>query len=87
MSILLSACVEDKSNGYNINQLFPQIVPDTETIEFGDVVVLYNSQQIFQVLNAGRAPLEIKMSIEANEDGVFSLTPEESTTLPSSSTK
>ena len=79
LSLLLSACVDDKSNGYNINQLFPQIVPDTEAIEFGEVVVLYNSQQIFQLLNAGRAPLEVKLDIDGNEDGVFSLDPNEST--------
>ena len=79
LSLLLSACSDDKSNGYNINQLFPQIVADTEAIEFGEVVVLYDSQQIFQILNAGRAPLEIKMNIDDNDDGVFSLEPNETT--------
>ena len=77
--LFLSSCVDDKINGYNIKQLFPQIVPQAETVEFGEVVVLYNSESSIQLLNAGRADLEVSMSINENEDGVFTLFPESST--------
>ena len=59
-----------------INQLTPDIIAAPSTVDFGDVVVLYDSEQVIQVSNAGRAPLSITdIYIEDNDDAVFTVTP------------
>ena len=48
----------------NIRQLTPDLVLATEaldssSVDFGEVGVPYSDSQCFQVINAGRAPLEV----------------------------
>ena len=70
-------CSDDKSNGYNINQLFPQIIPQVEEVDMGEVVVSYSAENTFQILNAGRSSLDLSVSVGDNEDGVYTLIPQE----------
>lgn len=75
--LLLFGCDSDKSNDYTINRLLPKIVSSTDNIDFGNVVVLYNADNEFQLINAGRAKLQIsELTIEDNSDGVYTVIPE-----------
>ena len=77
LSLALFGCDTDKGNDYTINRLLPKIVSDSETLEFGDIVVLYDADMEFNILNAGRAPLEISsITVEGNNDGVYTILPE-----------
>ena len=49
----------------NLTTLTPDIAVAPEQVDFGNVVVLYSETELIQVINAGRAPLEIT-SIEVD---------------------
>lgn len=67
----------------NINKLNPDIIVAPGEVEFGDVVVLYDAEQVIQVSNAGRAPLNvIDMYVEGDADGVYTITPTSVSELP-----
>lgn len=73
---LLSACDTDKGDNYTITQLTPDIVINSEHIEFGGITVPYDSIQSFQIINAGNADLEIEsIVLENNEDAIYKITP------------
>ena len=78
-AFFLFGCTDDKTSGYNINQLFPQIVPQNEQIDVGEVVVSYSNETMFQILNAGRASLALSMNVSDNDDGVYTLNPTQAT--------
>ncbi len=66
----------------NFKKLLPDIAVAPDTISFGDVVKLYEVSYELQILNAGRAPLQvddIRLDDEVNGTGIFTITgdPEE----------
>jgi hypothetical protein len=74
LSLFLLGCngSSETPGGYNINKLYPTMVASTKEIEFGGVVVLYDETETFQLINAGRADLEITgLYVEDNEDNVY----------------
>jgi hypothetical protein len=73
--LALAAC---SGNDTTVNKLQPDLVVATEAldsseVDFGEVVVPYGASQYFQVLNAGRAPLEVSSIALADDEGVFTL--------------
>ncbi|MBM74153.1 MAG: hypothetical protein CMK59_02025 [Proteobacteria bacterium] len=74
LSLSLLSCTGANENpgGYNINKLYPKLVSSTNEIDFGDVVVLYDHTETFQLINGGRADLEITgITVNGNEDTVY----------------
>lgn len=73
--LALAGCTGDIDQG--INALRPDIAVTTlsgveNTVVFGEVVALFEDQQPFTIVNAGRAPLQIKdIRILGNDDEVF----------------
>ncbi len=60
-----------------VNQLYPDIAVAPESVDFGDVVVLYDATQTIQLVNAGRATLEVSsIAVEGNDDAVFNVYPD-----------
>ena len=73
-SIFLFGCANSKEDNYTITQLTPDIVINTEHIDFGGITVPYDETQTFQIINAGNADLEVSsIQIEDNEDNVYVL--------------
>jgi hypothetical protein len=74
--LLLSGCFGNKPDDINITQLYPNLTLSTETIDFEGVIVLYNQDLEFQIINSGLAELEITdMYIDGNEDEMYSIEP------------
>ena len=72
--IFLLGCANTKEDNYTITQLTPDIVINTEHIDFGGITVPYDDTQTFQIINAGNADLEINsIAIEDNEDNIYVL--------------
>ena len=83
LCLALAGCKDEKASGYNINRLVPVIVANAEEIHFGGIVVLYDDDEELQLVNAGRSDLEISsISVTDNEDGVYTVTPEEAVIEP-----
>jgi hypothetical protein len=58
-------------------ELMPDLAVAPSAVEFGDVVVAFDSTETLALINAGLAPLIINaVSISDNEDGAFTLTTE-----------
>ena len=74
--VFIVGCLGGKGGDINITQLYPNITVNTETVDFEGVVVLYDQNLEFQIINSGLAELEISdISITNNEDGMYSLEP------------
>lgn len=59
-----------------INRLLPEIGVAPESIDFGEVVVLYDSAELIQIINAGRAPLEVdSITVEGEGAATYSVDP------------
>ncbi len=62
-------------NDVNVNRLTPDIAVAPENVDYGDVVVLYSETELIQIINAGRAPLEITdISVDGGSDS-FEINP------------
>lgn len=73
MLLLALAC-----NGpdQEINQLFPQLTVSPIEVDFGEVVVDYTETTVFEVINTGRAPLEIdSIAFAEGGQGVYEVEP------------
>ena len=70
------SCKQDEiDGGYNIQKLHSTIVSTTTEVNFGNVVVLYDDSKNFQIINAGKADLEItSMALNINEDESYTIT-------------
>ena len=70
------SCKKDEiDGGYNIQKLHSTIVSTTTEVNFGNVVVLYDDTKNFQIINAGKADLEItSMTLNINEDESYTIT-------------
>lgn len=80
-SLSLFACTGEEE--IKLTQLYPQMVLSTEELNM-EVVVLYDGQEEFQIMNTGLAELEVtSISISDNADGMYRLAPiiEEGTLL------
>lgn len=73
--LLAAAALACSSPDSNIQKLSPDITAAPGSVEFGDVVVLYSDTQQVQILNAGKAPLDVADIRVSGEDGVFAVTP------------
>ena len=72
----LVSCIGTKPSDINISQLYPNLTVSTETVDFEGVVVLYDQDLEFQIINSGLAELEISdISISGNEDGMYTIEP------------
>ena len=72
-----AGCSEEKLDNVTITRLLPKVVSNVESLDFGPVVVLYDSDEEILLINAGRAPLKITdISIEGNEDAIYTISPE-----------
>ena len=76
MLMLFLGCGEPETN---IQQIYPNLVVSTETIDFGEVLIGTTQTQSMQIINAGVGPLYIQEISLSTEEGPFSLTnaPEE----------
>ena len=78
LALLLTSCTGGPES--NLNTLQPDIAVTTlsgveDTVVFGEVTVLTTEELPLSVVNAGRAPLEIKdIRISDNDDAVFEAT-------------
>ena len=78
LALLLMSCTGGPES--NLNTLQPDIAVTTlsgveDTVVFGEVTVLTTEELPLSVVNAGRAPLEIKdIRISDNDDAVFEAT-------------
>jgi len=62
------------------HKLHPDIAVAPESLDFGEVVVLYDESETLQIVNAGRADLVIdNISMADNEDNSFTFTPTSAT--------
>ena len=76
--LALTACNGEVDN--NLNALTPDLFVE-ESLDLGDVVVLYSGEGVLTLANAGRAPLAIdSITIADNDDGVYSFIVEEADT-------
>ena len=64
----LMACTQDAE----LNVIYPELVTSSEQLEFGDVAVREDSVLPIEIINAGRAPLEL-VEIGLLEGSVFSV--------------
>ena len=60
LSSLISCNRDSIDGGYNIQELHSTIVSTANEVNFGNVVVLYDDTKSFQIINAGKADLEIQ---------------------------
>ena len=75
LSSLISCNRDSIDGGYNIQKLHSTIVSTTTEVNFGNVVVLYDDTKSFQIINAGKADLEItSMALNVNEDESYMIT-------------
>ena len=75
LSSLISCNRDSIDGGYNIQKLHSTIVSTTTEVNFGNVVVLYDDTKSFQIINAGKADLEItSMALNVNEDESYVIT-------------
>jgi hypothetical protein len=74
---LVVGCSDKGGSGVenNITALQPGIVVNPAEVIFGDIVYLYEDSTTVQILNAGRAPLDVSaITLSDDGGGVFSLT-------------
>ena len=75
LSSLISCNRDSIDGGYNIQKLHSTIVSTTNEVNFGNVVVLYDDTKSFQIINAGKADLEItSMALNIDEDESYTIT-------------
>jgi hypothetical protein len=79
--LLGPACTAGPDN--NLSRLNPDIIVAPSEVDFGGVVVLYDAEQVVQVSNAGRAPLNVTdIYVDGDTDGVYTITPSSIDALP-----
>ena len=71
MLLLALACTGPDQE---LNQLYPQLTISPAEVDFGEVVVDYTETMLFEVINTGRAPLEVdSIAFADGGQGVFTL--------------
>lgn len=81
-ALVASGCDKPEQS---FNRLTPDIAVAPEEIDFGDVVVLYSETELVQIINAGRAELEITdISVDGAPDS-FEIQPTSITLAPDES--
>ncbi len=71
MLLVLLACTGPDQT---INQLFPELTISPAEVDFGEIVVDYSETVLFEVINTGRAPLEVSsVTFTDGGQGVFTI--------------
>ena len=70
-SVMGLACGPDS----NLTQLYPELLVAPEALDFGGVVVPYDGALELQLVNAGRATLEVDSIVLASGDAVYTVSP------------